>query len=137
MDIKKRIYSLSFLFLLLFVPSFSCVHAETTYTITDTELTKLEQNLQTLKKHNERKQELLTIQKNQLAEAKKELTIAQKQIKALKSLNEKTQKSLMNANQYLQEYEQENNKRIRGIERQRNIAVAFLLVSIGYAVAKG
>ncbi|EFR42314.1 hypothetical protein [Dialister micraerophilus] len=95
--------------------------AQETYTITDTELKQLETNLETLKKHSKKKQELLTKQQNQLQEVKKELTKAQGQIKALKNLNERTQNSLTIANQYLQEYEKETSQKIKSEKRQKHI----------------
>ena len=143
MDIKKKIYLLAFLFLLLFAPLFSAVQAETTYTITDAELIKLETNLQTLKQHSEKKQQLLEKQSNQLIGAKQqlqtaliELNQANEQIKKLQTLNEATQKSLQNANQYLREYEKEKQREIRSLERQRNIAVIVMCLAAGYAIGK-
>lgn len=143
MTIKKKIYLLAFSSLLLFVPSFSAVQAETTYTITDAELTKLETNLQTLKQHSTMKQQLLEKQSNQLIEAKQQLQIAKnelnqanKQIERLQTLNDVMQKSLTNANKYLQEYEKEQQRKIRSLERQRNIAVIVMCLAAGYAIGK-
>ena len=143
MDIKKKMCLLLFFLLLFLFPWRSCVQAETMYAITDTELTKLETNLQTLKQHSERKQALLMKQSSQLTEAKQQLQIAKnelkqanKQIEKLQALNEQTQKSLQKANQYLQEYEKEQQRKIRSLERQRNIAVIIMCLAAGYAIGK-
>lgn len=110
--------------------------AQETYMITDTELTRLEQNLETLRQHNEKKQALLKEQKNQLQEAKNELTKAQGQIKALKNLNERTEKSLMSANQYLQEYEKETQAKIKSEKRQKHLWQLATAVMAVIAVTK-
>ena len=44
--------------------------------------------------------------------------------------------SLENANRLLQEYEEEERRTKRRIERQRNIAYALAAVAIGFCVAK-
>lgn len=143
MDIKKKMCLLVFLLLLFLFPWCLCVQAETTYPITDTELTKLETNLQTLKQHSTMKQQLLEKQSNQLIEAKQQLQIAKnelnqanKQIERLQTLNDVMQKSLTNANKYLQEYEKEQQRKIRSLERQRNIAVIVMCLAAGYAIGK-
>lgn len=110
--------------------------AQETHMITDTELTQLEQNLETLKQHSEKKQELLTIQKKQLQEAKSELTKAKGQIKKLQALNEKTQKSLTSANKYLQEYEKETQAKIKSEKRQKHIWQLATVVMAVIAVTK-
>lgn len=131
MDIKKRIYFLSFLSLLLFAPLFSAVQAETTYTIYESELNRLEQNLETLDRNNKSNQKLLAKQKEQLEQAEKELKIANDLIKKSQIQNEQTQKSLQNAEISLKQYEQEAERKIRIKTRQRNLWIA---VSIGLGI---
>lgn len=128
---------------LLFVLSLSLlatlplhISAQETYTITETELTQLEQNLQTLKQHNEKKQALLMAQQNQLQEAKSELTKANKQIEKLQVLNEKTQKSLASANQYLSEYEKETQAKIKSEKRQKHLWQLATVVMAVIAITK-
>lgn len=118
------------------LPCTSSLAQEQTYTITETELTQLEMNLETLRKHSKKKQELLTKQQNQLQEVKKELTKAQGQIKKLQTLNEKTEKSLQNVNQYLNEYEAETNQRIKSEDRQKHIWQLATVVMAVIAVTK-
>ncbi len=118
------------------LPSFSSLAQEQTYTITETELARLEQNLETLKQHNEKKNELLKEQNEQLQIALTQLETANKQIKILQKSNEKTQKSLTNANQYLQEYEKETQAKIKSEKRQKHIWQIAAAVMAVIAVTK-
>lgn len=135
-NLLKGLVFACFLSYFAIVPCTLSSAQEKTYTITDTELTRLEQNLETLKQHSEKKQELLMTQQNQLQEVKKELTKAQGQIKALKNLNEKTQKSLQNANRYLQEYEEEQQQKIKSEKRQKHLWQLATVVMAVIAVTK-
>lgn len=106
--------------------------AETMYTISESELTTLENNCRTLEAHNMQKQTLLDKQANRLAEADSQLQTANEQIEKSKALNEQTQKSLERANQSLTELEKEAKKKIRVKTRQRNmwIAISGLLATV-------
>ena len=125
---------LSALLFCAFLPGLQ-VQAETMYQISESELTRLEVNLNQLEKNNETKQQLLTEQKTQLTEANQQLETVKKELTASKSLNEATQKSLERANQSLTELEKEAKKKIRVKTRQRNmwIAISGLLAT---AIAK-
>lgn len=96
----------------------SISQAEEMYQISESELTRLEVNLNQLEKNNEIKQDLLTEQKAQLETARKELTESKK-------LNAETQKSLESANQSLQELEDEAKQKIEVKTRQRNLWIAI------------
>ena len=109
------------------------VRAEAQYTIYESELNRLEQNLTTLKQHNEEKQELLNKQAKQLEEAQKQLAIVNEQLKISKEWNEKTQKSLQSVNQSLEEYEKEAAHKIKVKARQRNL---WILISVGILAAR-
>lgn len=109
----------------LWLASGSTSQAEEMYQISETELTQLEANLQTLKSHNETKQQLLTEQKKQLAEANQQLETVQKELTASKVLNEATQKSLERANQSLKQFEDEAKRKIRVKTRQRNLWITI------------
>lgn len=85
----------------------SSVQAEVMYQISEPELTQLEMNLTTLEQHSKDKSILLDKQAKQLNEAQEQLKIANEQIKKSQALNEQTQNSLERANQYLNEYEKE------------------------------
>ena len=108
---------LSALLFCAFLPGLQ-VQAETMYQISETELTRLEVNLNQLEKNNETKQQLLTKQKTQLETARKELTESKK-------LNAETQKSLESANQSLQQLEDEAKGKIEVKTRQRNLWIAI------------
>lgn len=110
---------------LLWLASGSGAQAETMYQISESELTRLEVNLNQLEKNNETKQQLLTEQKTQLTEANQQLETVKKELTASKSLNEATQKSLLRANQSLTELEQEAKRKIRVKTRQRNLWIAI------------
>lgn len=112
----------------LWLAAGSTSQAETMYQISESELTRLEANLNQLEKNNETKQDLLTEQKAQLETARKELTESKK-------LNAETQKSLESANQSLTELEQEAKKKIRVKTRQRDLWIA-ISGGLLYALAK-
>lgn len=106
----------------------STSQAEEMYQISESELTRLEVNLNQLEKNNETKQQLLTKQKTQLETARKELTESKK-------LNAETQKSLESANQSLQQLEDEAKGKIEVKTRQRNLWIA-ISGGLLYALAK-
>lgn len=103
----------------------STSQAEEMYQISESELTRLEVNLNQLEKSNATKQDLLTEQKTQLTEANQQLETVKKELIASKSLNEQTQKSLERANQSLTELKQEAKRKIRVKTRQRNMWIAI------------
>lgn len=119
----------------LWLAAGSTSQAETMYQISESELTRLEVNLNQLEKNNETKQQLLTEQKAQLTEANRQLETVQKELTASKSLNEATQKSLERANQSLKQFEDEAKRKIRVKTRQRNLWIA-LAGGLLYALAK-
>ena len=109
----------------LWLAAGSTSQAETMYQISESELTRLEVNLNQLAKNNETKQQLLTEQKTQLSEANQQLETVKKELIASKSLNEATQKSLERANQSLKQFEDEAKRKIRVKTRQRNFWIAI------------
>ena len=113
----KRLSSLLLVCLLWGVAGTSC-QAETMYQISESELTRLEVNLNQLEKSNATKQDLLTEQQAKLEKAQKELTESKK-------LNAETQKLLESANQSLQELEDEAKEKIEVKTRQRNLWIAI------------
>lgn len=115
---------LSALLFCAFLPGLQ-VQAETMYQISESELTRLEVNLNQLEKNNETKQQLLTEQKTQLTEANQQLETVKKELTASKSLNAQTQKSLERVNQSLKQLEDEAKQKIRVKTRQRNLWIAI------------
>lgn len=109
----------------LWLAAGSTLQAEMMYSISESELTRLEVNLNQLAKNNETKQQLLTEQKTQLTEANQQLETVKKELTASKRLNEATQKSLERANQSLTELEKEAKRKIKVKTRQRNLWIAI------------
>ena len=60
--------------------------------------------------------------REQLAEAKKQLTMLTQQLNELKVDSEQQQQLLQTANQSLEQYAKEEKAKQRSLERQRNIA---------------
>lgn len=106
----------------------SHVRAEAMYQISEAELIRLEQNLQTLANHSEQKQQLLIEQQTQLTEAQQQLQTVNEQLKLSRALNDQTQKSLQKAEESLNEYKKEAERKIRIKTRQRNL---WILISGG------
>lgn len=131
---KKLSLCLCLLLLFLF-PCGSYVQAETQYTIYESELSRLEQNLETLDRNNKSNQKLLAKQKEQLEQAEKELKIANDLIKKSQIQNEKTQKSLQSAEISLAQYEKEEARKIRIKTRQRNMWI-LISAGLGYLAVK-
>ena len=109
----------------LWLAAGSTSRAEGMYQISESELTRLEANLNQLEKNNETKQQLLTEQKTQLTEANQQLETVKKELIASKNLNEATQKSLLRANQSLTELEKEARHKVQVKARQRNLWIAI------------
>lgn len=114
----------------------SHAQAEVQYTISETELTQLEQNWTTLEQHSKDKKILLDKQAKQLNEAQEQLKIANEQIGKSQELNEQMQNSLEKANQYLKEYEREAERKIRIKTRQRNMWIIISAVAVGAAISR-
>ena len=141
---KKLILSEALLFFWLF-PSLYGSHAqaEVQYTISETELTQLEQNFQMQKVNSEKKDRLLIEQEKQLneaetksAKAENELQIANEQIKKLKKSNEVTENSLKKTRELFNEYEKETEREVKIKTRQRNFWIFVSAVAVGKAFAR-
>ena len=117
---------------LLWLAAGTSSQAEMMYQISSSELTQLETNLQTLKAHSQERQKVLTEQATLLNQQKEtikkqasELSSLKKEIEISKTANEETQKSLLRANRFLQQFEDEAKRKIRVKTRQRNLWVAI------------
>ena len=108
---------LSALLFCAFMPGLQ-VQAETMYQISESELTRLDTNLDELTKSNATKQDLLTEQQKQLETAQTELAESKK-------TNYETQKLLESANQSLQQLEEEAKQKIEVKTRQRNLWIGI------------
>ena len=125
--IVKNLWSL-LLACSLWLASGSVTRAEMMYSISESELTELENNLATLESHSQERQKVLTEQATLLDQQKEtikkqasELSSLKKEIEISKTANEETKKSLESANAYLTKLEKEEKHKIRVKERQRNL----------------
>lgn len=109
----------------LWLAAGSTSQAEEMYQISETELTQLGTNLQTLKAHSQERQKVLTEQATLLDQQREELKKLKEEISSSKAANEETKKSLENANAYLTKLEKEGKHKIRVKERQRDLWVAI------------
>lgn len=105
----------------LWLASGSVTRAEMMYSISESELTELENNLATLESHSQERQKVLTEQATLLDQQREELKKLKAEISSSKAANEETKKSLANANAYLTKLEKEEKHKIRVKERQRNL----------------
>ncbi len=108
---------------------------EQTYTITETELSKLETNLAQLRSINDRLTVDLKVQSQEATALKQEVTELKKQLEQLQSLSQKQGDSLTTANRLLAEYATEAKRERLRIKAQRNGWIAAtVLACIGLAI---
>ena len=143
-SLRKRCCAGLFVSLWLLLLGSSCTYASAeVYGITEEELTLLEQNLSELSNVNDGQREKLTTLQETLKASETRLAESEKNSRMLsvkldwlsKELTEQAS-SLENANRLLQEYEQEERKTKRRIERQRNIAYVLAAVAVIFCAAK-
>ena len=106
------------------------------YTITEKELTQFENNLVSLKAINERLQVDLKVQSEEAKALKQEVTALKKQLEQLRSLSQKQDESLMNANSLLEKYAIEAKRERLRIKAQRNAWEAVAACALIAFVAK-
>ena len=116
---------------------------ERMYEISEEELTLLEENLSELSNVNDGQREKLWNLQEMLKASETRLEASERNSRMLsvkldwlsKELTEQTS-SLENANRLLQEYEEEERRTKRRIERQRNIAYVLAAVAVIFCAAK-
>ena len=116
---------------------------EKTYRITESELTLLEENLSELSNVNNEQREKLTSLQEKLKASETRLEASERNSRTLsvkldwlsKELTEQTG-SLENANLLLKEYEQEEQRKRRRIERQRNTAYVLAAIAVIFCAVK-
>ena len=133
--------------LLCLLFSFPQVSWASTYTITEEELTQLEQNITELQTINSRLQKESSQQKKRMEELETQLTAAQSefqkameqssllgnQLKELERTSIRQEESLRIANESLAAYEKETNRTQKRLKAQRNLAYGIgtvLLVAL-------
>ena len=141
----RRLCIVALLFLLsaLLLGCASASAQERMYEITESELTLLEENLSELSNVNDGQREKLWNLQEMLKASETRLEASEKNSRMLsvkldwlsKELTEQTS-SLENANRLLQEYEEEERRTKRRIERQRNIAYVLAAVAVIFCAAK-
>ena len=141
----KRLCIAALLFLLsvLLLGCTSASAQERMYEITEAELTQLEGNLSELSNVNDGQREKLWNLQETLKASETRLEASEKNSRMLglrlellsKELTEQAS-SLENANRLLQEYEQEEKRGKRRIERQRNIAYVLAAIAVIFCAAK-
>ena len=141
----KRLCIAALLFLLsvLLLGCTSASAQERIYEITEAELTQFEENLSGLSSVNDEQREKLTSLQETLKASETRLEASERNSKMLsvkldwlsKELTEQTA-SLENANRLLQEYEQEERRTKRRIERQRNLAYVLAAIAVIFCAAK-
>lgn len=109
----------------LWLAAGSTLQAEMMYSISESELTELENNLATLESHSQERQKVLTEQTTLLDQQREELKKLKEEISSSKAANEETKKSLERANQSLTELENEAKRKIRVKTRQRNLWIVI------------
>ena len=140
---KLCIAALLLLCLALLLGCTSASAQERMYEITEEELTLLELNLDELSSVNDEQRQKLTSLQEKLKASETRLALSEKNSKMLsvkldwlsKELTEQAS-SLENANRLLQEYEQEERRTKRRIERQRNIAYVLAAIAVIFCAAK-
>ncbi len=116
--------------------------SERMYEISETELTQLEENLSELSNVNDGQREKLWNLQEMLKASETRLEASERNSKMLsvkldwlsKELTAQTS-SLENANRLLQEYEEEERRTKRRIERQRNIAYVLAAVAVIFTLS--
>lgn len=142
MKTLKGICFASCLALLLALPVASYA-SEKTYQVTETELGKLEDNLNQLQKVNEEQKKNSEALKTELAASQSKLKKAEtesvrlsEQLTGLKKTAIEQEALLEKANQSLAEYAKEEKKEKERLKRQRNAAWCVAAVAVGAYIAK-
>lgn len=130
--LKAEIILLLACLLYCFAP-LRCEAAE--YRITEAELTRLETNLTQLEAINNQSQQESRMLREQLVEAKKQLTTLTQQLNELRAASEKQEQLLQTANQSLKQYAKEEKAKQLNLKRQRNIAY-IIAAGLLYAAVK-
>ncbi|MBP5200764.1 MAG: hypothetical protein J6Z82_08965 [Schwartzia sp.] len=116
---------------------------ERMYEISEEELTQLEENLRELSNVNDGQREKLTNLQEMLKTSEMRLEASERNSRMLsvkldwlsKELTEQTS-SLENANRLLKEYEEEERRTKRRVERQRNIAYVLAAIAVIFCAVK-
>ena len=124
------------IFSLLFALSLPVSILAANYTVTEEQLTSLEQVFSELKTEQETQQKLLTGQKAQIETLKAQLKTSDEEMKkSAKALKEADQR-LKEANQSLAKYADNAKRTKQRLERQRDLWAILAAITVGAAVAR-
>ena len=120
---------------LLFALSLPVSISAADYTVTEDQLTSLEQVFSELRTQQQTQEKLLTTQRNQIEELKNQLKTSDAEMKkSAKALKEADQR-LKEANQSLEKYADNAKRTKQRLERQRDLWAIFAAITVGAAVA--
>ena len=131
----KMLQKAGFILLLLCVAllvSGTCYAAGQTYTITETELQRLESNLAQLESNNKLQQKELIELQAELQTVLNNLELAKKELELSKQALQIAQYSLRNAETSLGKYEKE----VRRVKAQRNFYAGLAIAGVGFGFSK-
>lgn len=132
---KKTRLLLLLLPLCLFSPGYATVTAAE-YTVTEEQLTALEQVFSELKTQQEKQKSLLTEQKTQIETLSNQLKESQTQIENSKRLLIETRTQLEEANKSLKQSALSAKETKERLERQRDTWAIFAAITVGMAIAR-
>lgn len=113
------------------------VSVEAAYTVTDQQLTQLETVFSQLKNKQQKQQEILNQQAQQLTMLKNQLTESQTAIENSQKQLTASENSLKKANESLKKSAEEAKRTQKRLERQRNTWAAIAAITVGAAIARG
>lgn len=106
------------------------------YTVTEEQLTSLEQVFQELKTEQETQQKLLTGQKAQIEMLKNQLKTSDAEMKKSAKALKEAETQLAEANQSLAKYADNAKRTKQRLERQRDLWAILAAITVGAAVAR-
>lgn len=121
---------------LLFALSLPAYASAADYTVTEEQLTSLEQVFSELKTEQETQQKLLTGQKAQIEMLKNQLKTSDAEMKKSAKALKEAETQLAEANQSLAKYADSAKKTERRLERQRDLWAILAAITVGAAVAR-
>ena len=124
------------IFSLLFALSLPAYASAADYTVTEEQLTSLEQVFSELKTEQETQQKLLTGQKAQIETLKDQLRTSDEEMKKSGKALKKADQRLKEANQSLAKYAGSAKKTKQRLERQRDLWAILAAITVGAAVAR-
>ena len=130
----KKVFYISALLCLLVAPVTGWA-AETTYIVTEQELTELSTTFAQLDSKQKQQQDLLAKQEKQLKMLQEQLKTSKEEISNSQRSVETLKSSLAEANRSLHESAAEAKRKNDRLRRQRDTWAAFAVIAVGAAIA--